>query len=584
MTVCRTLAVGLRRVGFAFVASAAVGVAFAQEVNNSCETALPIIDGLVNGEIAASGNAQGLPAESWFSYISPFNGTLIAATCGSDFDTTLAVFNGCKDADGVELAADDDGCTDGSLISMEVGAGQEFWIRVAGHGHAAGRFILNVETAPEDMGGISAAGPDVVLRDCTNTLNHGNIGGIRAYSLGSSTCNIGTSNLLWTNNSTPAYAMNLYRLKDGRLQQVGQSWCKMACCAAAGNGCGLSCNGAGGSVLGAGCLDVYSASWNSGQGRLGPRSGVNAFTGAFAPIPGGTGNAIFRRLQVNQTDLDAPLNPGAQYIIEGVYVGSDDAANGNSLNNATWKRVNLDGSTFNLTVTGAATQGESAVLGWRTLDPTVTTGMINVPSEGRFHYGYKVTDLGGGQWRYAYAIFNLNSDRSGGSLSVPKTANINISNVGFADVFYHSGEPYDNTNWTNSVSATEIRWASPQTFAQNPNSNALRWGTTYTFWFDANRPPVAGTLTLGLFKPHATPNVTFAGMVPEPPPVSMVGDLNCDGAVDNFDIDPFTLALTNAVLYDVTYPNCDRMNADVNNDGSVNNFDIDPFVDLLTGP
>jgi len=66
------------------------------------------------------------------------------------------------------------------------------------------------------------------------------------------------------------------------------------------------------------------------------------------------------------------------------------------------------------------------------------------------------------------------------------------------------------------------------------------------------------------------------------PPVGQPGDLNCDGAVNNFDIDPFVLALTDPAGYAQQFPNCDRMLADINGDGVVDNFDIDPFVKLLT--
>ncbi len=61
------------------------------------------------------------------------------------------------------------------------------------------------------------------------------------------------------------------------------------------------------------------------------------------------------------------------------------------------------------------------------------------------------------------------------------------------------------------------------------------------------------------------------------------GDTNCDGAVNNGDIDPFVLALSN---YDgpggylEAYPGCN--NADVDGDGLINNGDIDPFVAILT--
>jgi len=61
------------------------------------------------------------------------------------------------------------------------------------------------------------------------------------------------------------------------------------------------------------------------------------------------------------------------------------------------------------------------------------------------------------------------------------------------------------------------------------------------------------------------------------------GDLNCDGLVNTFDIDPFVLALTDNAAYAVAFPECDYMLADCNGDGAVNAFDIDPFVLLLTG-
>jgi hypothetical protein len=62
------------------------------------------------------------------------------------------------------------------------------------------------------------------------------------------------------------------------------------------------------------------------------------------------------------------------------------------------------------------------------------------------------------------------------------------------------------------------------------------------------------------------------------------GDVNCDGLVNAFDIDPFILALTNPAGYASAFPNCNILNADCNDDGLVNPFDIDPFIDLLTGP
>ncbi|MGD8454598.1 MAG: C1 family peptidase [Phycisphaerae bacterium] len=65
-----------------------------------------------------------------------------------------------------------------------------------------------------------------------------------------------------------------------------------------------------------------------------------------------------------------------------------------------------------------------------------------------------------------------------------------------------------------------------------------------------------------------------------------IGDMNCDGVVNNFDIAPFVKALTgtppNFPEYYDQFPDCNHRLADANGDGEVNNFDIGPFVELLT--
>jgi len=60
------------------------------------------------------------------------------------------------------------------------------------------------------------------------------------------------------------------------------------------------------------------------------------------------------------------------------------------------------------------------------------------------------------------------------------------------------------------------------------------------------------------------------------------GDLNYDRVVNNFDIDPFVLALTNPEEYKKKFPGVPyEYIGDCNFDGQLNNFDIDPFVKLL---
>jgi hypothetical protein len=61
------------------------------------------------------------------------------------------------------------------------------------------------------------------------------------------------------------------------------------------------------------------------------------------------------------------------------------------------------------------------------------------------------------------------------------------------------------------------------------------------------------------------------------------GDMNCDGRINSFDIDPFVRALTDPGSYEPAYPECDVWHADIDGDGWITAFDIDPFVQLLTG-
>ena len=64
----------------------------------------------------------------------------------------------------------------------------------------------------------------------------------------------------------------------------------------------------------------------------------------------------------------------------------------------------------------------------------------------------------------------------------------------------------------------------------------------------------------------------------------VAGDLNCDGLVNNGDIDPFVLALTDPPAYALAYPDCSRDLADCNRDDLINNGDIDAFLAFLVGP
>jgi probable HAF family extracellular repeat protein len=65
----------------------------------------------------------------------------------------------------------------------------------------------------------------------------------------------------------------------------------------------------------------------------------------------------------------------------------------------------------------------------------------------------------------------------------------------------------------------------------------------------------------------------------------VVGDMNCDGVVDAFDIEPFVTGLIDPSAYAARWPDCFADSAgDINQDGQFDAFDIEPFVQMLSGP
>ena len=433
----------------------------------------------------------------------------------------------------------------------------------AGGNHEARKNRSNVGAAQglkvqsnDDGGGIAgdSVGPDVAVCVLPTVMRWGTLNGYTAYSVGTSSVNFGDTNLAWVDGSPnhPVIGQNLFRLKDGRFEQIGQSWLKHGFCALQQTNACDTCQAQMGclSFLKPGCRDPYSADLNGGQGGLGPKSEVNASTGVF-PWPystdGVTGNVLYKRIQVLNTDLDPALNAGALYFVEGQYVAADDAAFGNQFNNASYRRVTVGPApNFNLTVTGDTQVTIPALVAWQANDPAVVVAEHIVPNDGKYMLGYKVADNGNGTWHYEYALYNMNSHRSAASFAIPLPAGVNISNVGFHDVDYHSGDgeaigiDYDDTDWSVTTDDGFIQWAT-QTYAENANANALRWGTVYNFRFDADVPPDANPLdsVVKLYREaeeEGDPAEFSLAVAAPSTPVVCLADLDVDGEVGPADL------------------------------------------------
>lgn len=416
-----------------------------------------------------------------------------------------------------------------------------------------------------------ASGPDIRVTDVYEAARWGSVNGVTAYSLGTIACNIGDAPAAWYRDTDqhPVIATNLYRLKDGRFEQIGLSWVKHTFAADIAPICG-TCHFPPdfGRQLGVGCGDAYSAYINGSVSYLGPRSQVNAFTGSFT-FPVDTSGypaaapTIGRRLQVPSDAVTPASNPGARYFAEAQYVSPDDTFFGNGENSVTTREAFV-APNQNITMGALNAVGLAAAEVWAAVDPAVRADRVRIPGEGVLVVASRVTDLGGGTWRYNYTIENLTSDRSVRSIAVAVDSCAQVASIWGSVPTYHSGEPYEQAQWTSGRLGGSVSWSCP-TYAANANANALRWSTVGAFEVVCNRPPRQGRVVIGIFKPGpagSPDSIEAAATIPGANP-----DFNLDGFVDGFDYDDFVSA------FETGLPE-----ADFNADGFPDGFDYDDFV------
>lgn len=124
--------------------------------NDECNTCTPIGEGTFTGStLGASGGdvtscATNDTRDVWFCYTATQTGQVRASTCGSNFNTSVAVFYGCG---GAQLACGDDttlgvcppnATSQQSSVTWDAVANQTYAIRVGGTGASAGNYVLTV--------------------------------------------------------------------------------------------------------------------------------------------------------------------------------------------------------------------------------------------------------------------------------------------------------------------------------------------------------------------------------------------------------------------------------------------------------
>ena len=398
-------------------------------------------------------------------------------------------------------------------------------------------------------------GPDVIVGDIEDVAQfNAPVGTQVGLAIGTDSCNNGDQPVDWfalPQTDHPVVPQNLYRMSggannDARFEQIGQSWMKHTFLALEDFVCG-TCNTSGcqtGSHLCPGCSDPYVSSLNGDQGSIGSRAWINPFTGSYPSTAnnhsGHTHDGVSHRILVETSDLIPDQNVGASYFGEAAYLSPHEytwcvahPGQCNMFNNYSYRQFSVTGgpSFFGFPAVGSTVRMQPAIQAWAATGATVNPIEPDPGNDGIWLMGYKITSPSAGVWHYEYALFNQNLDRGIQSFSVALNAGVNISNIGFHAPPQHPGWANDGTQgdagyssapWSVTQAPDSITWNS-ETFAQNQNANAIRWGTLYNFRFDADQPPQTANATVGFFKTGSPMMVAIqapAGGTPTPTPTA----------------------------------------------------------------
>lgn len=351
--------------------------------------------------------------------------------------------------------------------------------------------------------------------------------GIRAYSVATTACNVGDIRASW-NDSTgqaPIIGTNLFRITPaGAFEQMGYSYVKYSTCSLdeGGDGCPGNCQDENTcNWLGIACADTYWATLNDGLFG-GSKWLINPTTGEWPANQGGptSGHPNIRgRLQVRNSDI---VDPGSIFFSEGQYLHEDDHTAGNARNNYGWRQIAFDPGPVDIDNVGPTQMGDPAIYAWQAHADDVLIHDLAVEDEGGVGvHGWifvasRAIDLGGGLWRYQYAIQNGNSNRSVGGFEVPLPCDGSVvSDAYWHGVDHHSGSPWKNDPWALTQASGSIRWNTDD-WATDEDANAIRWGTAYTFAFTSDRAPTSGTASVELFLPGTPTSLDAEVIVPAP--------------------------------------------------------------------
>ncbi|MGA8277011.1 MAG: hypothetical protein WB784_02280 [Rhodanobacteraceae bacterium] len=399
---------------------------------------------------------------------------------------------------------------------------------VPGQTYQADLFMLAFDAQFERCQGCDGSGgsdgsivfaPDSSLK---NNVNNGTrVPTIPGDPLGTSTA-LYTGNIAWNrkfsgsppnynepykNDQHPFLIWNIYRINaDGTIEQIGRSGVKHAFLTV-NQGCQGTCYD--GNSLGRSCQDTYGTFNNDNSSDLGPRSEIVPATGIWGRCGSiwdldctgsehNNGNGPYdNRLITHESQIDPAANAGASYLFESWYLARQDI---NILNSMATLSVspqyNSGSNSWSLSNQSNYKLGP-AIDRW--VDPrSHSANALSVElakDEGHTKVAVKAVDLGGGNWRYDYAVMNLDyaraitqapdngpdprvlSNAGFDSFTVPVPAGATVSATSF-----HNGVAGDSGAWQAAVGPNSVSWSAG-------DQPTLDWGTMYTFSMTVNATP-----------------------------------------------------------------------------------------------
>jgi len=330
----------------------------------------------------------------------------------------------------------------------------------------------------------------------------------------------------YNNDQHPYLIWNLYRFNaDGSLDQIGRSGVKHAFLTL-----NTSCSDNPGDshILGRGCSDVYSVSNNDATSALGPRSEIIPATNQWGRcgsiydtncdgVANSVANDVFaQRLVVRESQFSGTAQAGATYMFESWYLAREDI---NILNSMATTRATFTRNSTTWSV-GGNDQYKLGPAIDRWVNPAAPpaggASVMLSTAEGKVKVAAKSTNLGGGRWRYDYAVMNLDFARAETSGAEPNlrvisnrglsALTIPVGSATITDLSFGDGDLDASNDWTASVAGRNVTWTAPA-------GNALNWGSLFRFSFIASNGPARGAFALGIATPGTPATLKGTGMI-----------------------------------------------------------------------